>query len=105
MTIVEKIIDLIEKCPYCDIVSVAQHLASNGVTIQEWIPVTERLPIDDAILILREELQQLSDGYATHISYGGKGDPATEANLAALEMAISSLEQRKRYMPKPPKGE
>ncbi len=55
----------------------------------------ERLPVDDAILILREELKQRADGYATHLSYGGKGDPAEEVNIDALEMAISALEQMK----------
>ncbi len=53
------------------------------------------LPIYDAILILKEELKQRADGYTTHLSYGGKGDPAEEANLDALEMAISALEQTK----------
>ena len=55
----------------------------------------DRLPVDDAILILREELKQSSDGYATHLSYGGKGDPAEEVHIDALEMAISALEQTK----------
>lgn len=55
----------------------------------------ERLPVDDAILILREELKQRVDGYATHLSYGGKGDPAEEVSLDALEMAIEALEKQK----------
>ena len=53
------------------------------------------LPIDDAILILKEEHKQRVDGYATHLSYGGKGDSAEEVSLDALEMAISALEQTK----------
>lgn len=53
------------------------------------------LPIDDAILILKEEHKQRVDGYTTHLSYGGKGDPAEEVSLDALEMAISALEQTK----------
>ncbi len=55
----------------------------------------ERLPVDDAILILREELKQRADAYYTHIIYGGKGDPAEEVHFDALEMAISALEQTK----------
>ena len=54
-----------------------------------------RLPVDDAILILREELKQRTDGYATHLSYGGKGDPAEEVSIDALEMAIEALEKQK----------
>jgi hypothetical protein len=51
------------------------------------------LPIDDAILILKEEHKQRVDGYTTHLAYGGKGDPAEEVSLDALEMAIFALEQ------------
>lgn len=29
---------------YCDISRLADHLLSNGVTVQKWIPVSERLP-------------------------------------------------------------
>ena len=80
----------------------------SGVTVQE-CKVVEidqfKLPIDDAILILTEELKQMSDGYTTHLAYGGKGDPAMEANLNALELAISALESQKRMMPQPPKGD
>lgn len=53
------------------------------------------LPIEDAILILREEHQQRTDGYATYLAHGGKGDPAEEASLDALAMAISALEKTK----------
>ena len=53
------------------------------------------LPIEDAILILREEHRQRTDGYATHLAHGGKGDPAEEVSLDALAMAISALEKTK----------
>ena len=53
------------------------------------------LPIEDAILILREEHQQRTDGYATYLAHGGKGDPAEEVSLDALAMAISALEKTK----------
>ena len=53
------------------------------------------LPIEDALLILREEHQQRTDGYATYLAHGGKGDPAEEASLDALAMAISVLEKTK----------
>lgn len=84
-------------CRFCTII--ADHLLANGVTVQD------RLPIDDAILILREELKQRVDGYATHLSYGGKGDPAEEAHIDALEMAIAALERQRLALPQPPKGE
>ena len=82
-------------------------LIENGVTVQE-CKVAEidqfKLPIDDAILILKEEHKQRADGYATHLSYGGKGDPAEEVHLDALEMAIAALEWQNRTLPQPPKG-
>lgn len=51
------------------------------------------LPIEDAILILREEHRQRTDGYTTYLEHGGKGDPAEEVSLDALSMAISVLEK------------
>lgn len=53
------------------------------------------LPIEDAILILREEHRQRTDGYATYLAHGGKGDLAEEVSLDALAMAISALEKTK----------
>ena len=53
------------------------------------------LPIEDAILILREEHRQRTDGYTTYLEHGGKGDPAEEVSLDALSMAISALEKTK----------
>ena len=75
---------------------------ANGVTVRE-CKVVEigqfKLPIADAILILKEEHKQRADGYATHLSYGGKGDPAEEVYLDALEMAIAALELQKQIFP------
>ena len=83
------------------------HLITHGVTVQE-CKVAEidqfKLPIDDAILILKEEYKQMVDGYTTHLSYGGNGDPAEEVHIDALEMAIAALELQKQTLP-PPKGE
>ena len=53
------------------------------------------LPIEDAILVLREEHRQRTDGYTTYLEHGGKGDPAEEVSLDALSMAISALEKTK----------
>ena len=82
-----------------DIVS---YLISNGVTVQE-CKVAEidqsKLPIDDAILILKEEYKQMVDGYATHLSYGGNDDSAEEVHIDALGMAIAALELQKQTFP------
>ena len=121
MDVREKLVELLREAPYnifgnklgnCYFDSclglIADHLITNGVTVQD-SKVVEidqfKLPIDDAILILREEHKQRVDGYTTHLSYGGKGDPAEEVHIDALEMAIAALEWEKRQMPQPPKGE
>ena len=53
------------------------------------------LPIEDALLVLREEHRQRTDSYSTYLARGGKGDPAEEVGLDALAMAISALEKTK----------
>ena len=53
------------------------------------------LPIEDALLVLREEHRQRTDSYTTYLAHGGKGDPAEEVGLDALAMAISALEKPK----------
>ena len=53
------------------------------------------LPIEDALLILREEHRQRTDSYTTYLAHGGKGEPAEEVGLDALAMAISALEKTK----------
>ena len=105
MDVREKLIDLltgysIDTQP--DVEYVADHLISNGVTVQE-CKVAEidqfKLPIDDAILILKEEYKQRVDGYATHLSYGRNGDPVEEVHIDALGMAIAALELQKQTFP------
>ena len=48
MDVREKLVKLLKTSPtrngYTDIEDVADHLITNGVTVQEWISVTERLP-------------------------------------------------------------
>ena len=53
------------------------------------------LPIEDALLVLREEHRQRTDSYTTYLAHGGKGDCAEEVSLDALAMAISALEKTK----------
>ena len=42
------------------------------------------LPIEDALLVLREEHRQRTDSYTTYLAHSGKGDPAEEVGLDAL---------------------
>ena len=53
------------------------------------------LPIEDALLVLREEHRQRTDSYTTYLEHGGKSDPAEEVGIDALAIAISALEKTK----------
>ena len=44
MDVREKLIELLKKIKYVSVENAANILINNGVTVQEWIPVTERLP-------------------------------------------------------------
>ena len=70
MNIREKLIELIESARYWGSNTseeIADHLVSNGVTVQEWISVEDRLPEDsndgfaDAVLV--------TDGFVQHMAY------------------------------------
>ena len=113
MDIKEKLVELLlqeddvcepSECKYCGVKGscgyyrTADSLIANGVTVQgsKVVEIDQfKLPIDDAILILKEEYKQRVDGYATHLSYGGNGDPAEEVHIDALGMAIAALELQK----------
>ena len=107
MDVKEKLIEILRKPIFPHeladpIEAVADYLLDSGVTVQE-CKVAEidkfKLPIDDAILILKEEYKQMVDGYTTHLSYGGNGDPAEEVHIDALGMAIAALELQKQTFP------
>ena len=44
MDVREKLIELLKQIKYVSVENAANILIANGVTVQEWIPVTERLP-------------------------------------------------------------
>lgn len=111
MDVREKLVELQLQADIADNISengtqhrefIADLMIANGVTVQE-CKVAEidqfKLPIDDAILILKEEYKQRLDGYTTHLSYGGNGDPAEEVHIDALGMAIAALELQKQTFP------
>lgn len=55
MDVREKLVKLLKTSPtrngYTDLEDVADHLITNGVTVQEWISVKDRLP-DDNVQVL-----------------------------------------------------
>ena len=44
MDVREKLVELLKQIKYVSVENAANILIDNGVTVQEWIPVTERLP-------------------------------------------------------------
>ena len=55
MNVKEKLVELIESARYWGSNTseeIADHLISNGVTVQEWIPVKDRLPDPEQAVIL-----------------------------------------------------
>ena len=74
MDIREKLAELLTEFYGCDpmyydvdVLAIADHLVANGVTVQEWISVKDRLPEDsndgfaDAVLV--------TDGFVQHMAY------------------------------------
>ena len=111
MDVREKLVELQLQADIADNISengtqhrefIADLMIANGVTVQE-CKVAEidqfKLPINDAILILKEEYKQRLDSYPTYLSYGGNGDPAEEVHIDALGMAIAALELQKQTFP------
>ena len=52
------------KLSYCAVSKLAQHLIANGVTVQEWISVKERLPEESGMYIVTA-----NDGHAQRVSF------------------------------------
>ena len=64
MDVREKLVELIESARYWGSSTseeIADHLISNGVTVQEWISVDERLPDDnDRVIAFRPNASETS---------------------------------------------
>ena len=63
----EKLIELLTQVAvlgdYLDMRKVADHLIANGVTVQKWIPVTERLPEDSVAVNLHTKSGVVGTGF------------------------------------------
>lgn len=85
-----------------DALAIADHLVSNGVTVQEWISVNDRLPeysndgFADAVLV--------TDGFVQHMAYfvGGEWHFAESGEIKEpMWYRITHW----MPLPQPPKGE
>ena len=105
MDVREKLVELIESARYWGSNTseeIADHLISNGVTVQEWISVKDRLPEDsndgfaDAVLV--------TDGFVQHMAYfvGGEWRFAESGEIKEpMWYRITHW----MPLPQPPKGE
>ena len=109
MDIREKLVELLTEFYGCDpmyydvdALTIADYLISNGVTVQEWVSVNDRLPEDsndgfaDAVLV--------TDGFVQHMAYfvGGEWRFAESGEIKEpMWYRITHW----MPLPEPPKGE
>lgn len=103
MDVREKLIEILRKPIFPHelvdpIEAVADYLLDNGVTVQEWIPVKDRLPEDDSDVLAYSSIEEESRIYSACYSNGVWFDcvfnaPATDTTTHWMPI------------PQPPKGE
>ena len=85
-----------------DALAIADHLVSNGVTVQEWISVDDRLPeygndgLADAVLV--------TDGFVQHMAYPVGGEWRF-AESGEIKEPMWYRITHWMPLPEPPKGE
>lgn len=115
MDIKEKLVELIQRavggCARHWASLIADHLIANGVTVQEWIPVTERLPDLELVeakandIDLYPCLVTVKDKRAKNGRYVGKawydGDQFIDSDCVDITYDVTHW----MPLPEPPKGE
>ena len=102
MDVREKLVELIESARYWGSNTseeIADHLISNGVTVQEWIPVTERLPEAGGYVVCIAKRNPFSRfmPMVARIEKNGLANPITEQYISEVTHWMP--------LPEPPKGE
>ena len=109
MDVREKLVEILKQAPFEGkvldewwweekIMIIADHLISNGVTVNEWISVTESLPEEkvDCIVHYKHAYCDNDDYWAIGICfYDGE----------KFQMDLSYKVTHWQYLPQPPKGE
>ena len=124
MDVKEKLVEILKQAPFEGkvldewwweekIKRIADHLIANGVTVQEWIPVTERLPERDKEVLL------IVHGWEDRLYYTGclHSQEAERSWLTGIESKASDwkiwgfsylrepIVTHWMPLPNPPKGE
>ena len=114
MDVREKLVELLTEFYGCDpmyynvdALAIADHLVSNGVTVQEWISVKDKLPpYNRNVLVYRPNMAMkiLVDNYA---GYYGEDDDEWYEGWAKYGNDIhgNQVITHWAYLPQPPKGE
>ena len=95
MDVREKLVEVLKKCGVCNtyaVVQLANALADNGVTVQEWISVKDRFPEENTTVIASTD-----NGIVFQCLYVYDGWDLWEGN----EVNITHWQP----LPQPPKGE
>ena len=114
MDVREKLVELLDRFVYDDWYSngdIAEKLIANGVTVQEWISVNDRLPIEEA----KAHEQEWPGEYCEFLVMIEKGSLPTTLYYDLEEnewFRINTALERETYevthwmpLPLPPKGE
>ena len=103
MDVREKMIEMIrhEVVPYFA-ERIADHLISNGVTVQEWISVDDRLPEENHDGSVNAVL--VTDGFVQHMAYFARGEWRFAESGEIKEPMWYSITHW-MPLPEPPKGE
>ena len=120
MDVMEKMVELLTNSPQLDVLDwttgweeAANYLIAHGVTVQEWIPVTERLPEQDKEVLL------IVHGWEDRLYYTGclHRQEAERSWLTGIESKASDwkiwgfsylrepIVTHWMPLPEPPKGE
>ena len=105
MDIREKLVELLTEFYGCDpmyydvdALAIADHLVSNGVTVQDWVSVEDRLPEDDSDVIAY--LRECDKGriYPANYAKGVWFD-------CIFDIPVTNATTHWMPLPQPPKGE
>ena len=70
MDVREKLIELLKQIKYVSVENAANILIANGVTVQEWISVEDRLPDDNDRVIAFSPNEPETSGYKYCVMWG-----------------------------------
>ena len=98
MDVREKLIELLKQIKYVSVENAANILIDNGVTVQEWIPVAERLPEEKVNCIVHYR-----HAYCDNDDYWAIGTCFYDGEKFQIGLAYKVTHWMP--LPQPPKGE